>query len=120
MLETERGFADAIQVVADSATVRWATRAVAAVEHAVVSSAFAAIVRRFRVTHIGVIVMSLCVTHAVLLQLLPDRVAPVKPLAYGMIVAFAAFVVVAGFITTRSSATAIAESSAGTANTMKS
>src|SRR5882672_3167154 len=56
-----------------------------------------------------------CLTHAVLLQFIPDRLAPVKPLAYGMVVAFAALATAAGFITTRSSATATADSSAGTA-----
>lgn len=61
-----------------------------------------------------------CVTHALLLQLVPDRIAPVKPMAYGMVVAFAALASVAGFITTRSNATATADSSAGTANTRKS
>jgi hypothetical protein len=61
-----------------------------------------------------------CLTHAVLLQWMPDRIAPVKPLAYGMVVAFGAFAAVAGFITTRSNATATADSSAGTANTRKS
>jgi hypothetical protein len=61
-----------------------------------------------------------CATHAVLLQWMPDRIAPVRPLAYGMVVAFGAFATVAGFITTRSSATATADSSAGTANTRKS
>ena len=59
-------------------------------------------------------------THVILLQLIPDRVAPVKPLAYWMVVAFAAFVAVVGFHTTRSSATATADNSAGTANTRKS
>jgi len=57
------------------------------------------------------------VTHVMLLQFIPDRIAPVKPLAYWMVVAFGAFVAVAGFHTTRSSKTAIADNSAGTANT---
>jgi len=59
-------------------------------------------------------------THALLLQLMPDRIAPVKPLAYGVVLAFAAFATLAGFITTRSSATATADRSAGTANTRNS
>ena len=67
-----------------------------------------------------VLVATGCVTHAVLLQWMPDRIAPVKPLAYGMVVAFGAFATVAGFITTRSSTTARADSSAGTANTRNS
>src|SRR5204862_7236817 len=61
-----------------------------------------------------------CITHIVLLQWMPDRIAPVKPLAYGMVLAFGAFTTVTGFITTRNSATATAYSSAGTANTRKS
>ena len=61
-----------------------------------------------------------CLTHALLLQWMPDRIAPVKPLAYGVVVAFAVFAAVARFITTPSSATATADSSAGTANTRKS
>ena len=60
------------------------------------------------------------ITHAILLQFIPDRIAPVKPLAYGVVLAFGAFAVVSGFITSRSSATAIADSAAGTANTKKS
>lgn len=58
-----------------------------------------------------------CITHALLLQLMPAIMSPVKPMAYGMVVAFAAFVSIAGFITSRSSATATADSNAGTANT---
>src|SRR5438046_2020660 len=61
-----------------------------------------------------------CLTHALLLQWMPDRIAPVKPLAYGMVLAFGAFAAAAGFITTRSNATATADSSAGTAKTRKS
>ena len=67
-----------------------------------------------------VLIATGCLTHAVLLQWMPDRIAPVKPLAYEMVVAFALFAAVAGFITTRNSATATADSSAGTANTRKS
>jgi len=66
------------------------------------------------------IVLVGCATHALLLQLMPARIAPVTPLAYGMALAFAAFATVAGFITTRSRATATADSSAGTAKTRKS
>ena len=57
------------------------------------------------------------ITHVLLLQLMPDAIAPVKPMAYGMVLAFAAFASAVGFITRRSSATATADSSAGTANT---
>ena len=60
------------------------------------------------------------ITHAILLQFIPDRIAPVKPLAYWMVLAFGALCVVSGFITRRSSATAIADNAAGTANTKKS
>ena len=60
------------------------------------------------------------VTHAILLQFVPDRLAPVKPLAYWMVLAFGALCIVSGFITKRSSATAIADNAAGTANTKKS
>ena len=61
-----------------------------------------------------------CLTHALLLQLLPDAVVPVKPMAYGVVLAFAAFVAIAGFMTARSIATATADNAAGTANTRKS
>ena len=67
-----------------------------------------------------VLIATACATHAVLLQWMPDRIAPVKPLAYGMVVAFGAFATVAGFITRLNSVTATADSSAGTANTRKS
>jgi hypothetical protein len=68
----------------------------------------------------ALLILSFCATHIVLLQFLPARVTPVRPLAYWMVVAFAAFATVAGLITTRSSATATADKSAGTAKTMKS
>lgn len=61
-----------------------------------------------------------CLTHILLLQWMPDRIAPVKPLAYGMVVAFGLFAAVSGFITRPSNATATADNSAGTANTRKS
>lgn len=120
MQRHDREFADASAVVSTSAIVRALDRALAVVEDAISCSRTASACRRLRVTHIGVTITSACVTHAVLLQLLPERLAPVKPLAYGMVVAFAALLVVAGFITPRSSATATADSSAGTANAMKS
>jgi len=120
MQRRDREFVDASAVVSTSAIVRALDRLLTAVEGAISRSTTASACRRLRVTHIGVIVTSGCVTHAVLLQLLPERLAPVKPLAYGMVVAFAALFAVAGFITRRSSATATAESSAGTANAMKS
>ena len=67
-----------------------------------------------------VLIATGCLTHALLLQLMPDRIAPVKPMAYGMALAFAAFATAAGLITKRSDSTATADSSAGTANTRKS
>ena len=87
---------------------------------AIAESWTASVVRRLHVTHIAVVITCGCVTHVALLQAMPDRLAPVKPLAYGMVVAFAALVVAVGRITTRSSATASAESKAGTANAMNS
>ena len=120
MQRRDREFGDASAVVSSSAIVSALNRALTAAEAAMSSSRTASACRRLRVTHVGVIVTSLCVTHAALLHLLPDQLAPVTPLAYGMVVAFSALLVVAGFITTRSSATATAESSAGTAKATKS
>jgi hypothetical protein len=120
MTGRDREFAEAARVVEDSLIVRGVVRGAAAIETAVAGSRVAGILKKIRVTQIGVLITSGCVTHALLLQLMPDRVAPVKPLAYGMVLAFAAFATAAGRITTRSRATAAAESSAGTANAMKS
>ena len=121
----DRDFVDAARVVDESAVMRLAT--------AVVSFAAAFVGRAFQArlmsaltgsprtaTQIAVLITSMCVTHAVLLQFLPARITPVRPLAYAMVLAFGALATAAGFITTRSSATATADSSAGTANTRKS
>ena len=120
MRERDREFADAIRVVEDSAVLRAVMRAAAAIGASIERSTTWNVLRRLRVTQIGVVITSACVTYALLLQWLPDALAPVKPLCYGVVVAFAALVVAAGRMTTRNSATATAESSAGTANAMKS
>ena len=116
MNERERDFADAARAIEESLVF------------GVVRGAIALVGRPFQGRQLPALNGSACaiaavvgvITHVILLQMIPDRVAPVKPIAYLMVVAFAAFVAVAGFITTRSSATAIADSSAGTANTRKS
>jgi hypothetical protein len=120
MRERDREFADAARVVHDSAVLRGLTRAAAAADASIERSMTWQLLRRLRVTQIGVVITSACVTHALLLRRLPDALAPVKPLGYGVVVAFAALVVAAGRITTRSNATATADSSAGTAKAMKS
>jgi len=120
MQDRDREFSDAARVVSESVVARAVIRAVTAVAESIDTSATAAVVRRIRITQVGVIITSACVTHAVLLQLLPDRLAPVKALGYGMVLAFAALVVAIGRITKRSSRTATADNSAGTANTMNS
>ena len=87
---------------------------------AIADSWTVSVVRRFRVTHIAVVTTCACVTHIALLQVMPERLAPVKPLAYGMVLAFAALAVAVGRMTVRSNATATADSNAGTANAMNS
>ena len=126
MNERDRQFADAAEVVDDSLIMRSVVRAANAVRGATLS-AFAkasADRRSFSGGWSGsaclVLAATGCLTHALLLQLLPERVTPVRPLAYLMVLAFAAFATVAGVITTRSNATAIADSTAGTANARKS
>lgn len=112
MTPCERRFEDAERVIDASLTMR------------VISAAVGFVERAFEARRIPTLKGSACivaavagvVTHALLLQLMPDRIAPVKPMAYWMVVAFAAFVVAAGFHTTRSSRTAMADKSAGTAN----
>jgi hypothetical protein len=121
--ERDRQFADATRVVDDSIIMRLIVRVVAAIERVFVGRAFQA--RRLATAALKgplyvLLVVVACATHALLLRLMPDRIAPVKPLAYGMVLAFAAFATIAGFITTRSNATATADNRAGTANTMKS
>jgi hypothetical protein len=125
MTERERDFADAARIVDESLVMRAVERIVAATGIAIANSRVAAFVGRAVVTPKGslswtVLIATACVTHALLLKVMPDRIAPVKPLAYGMMLAFGAFGTVAGLIATRSSATATADSSAGTANTRKS
>lgn len=120
MTTRDRDFADAALVVEHSVLVRTAARLAAGIEAAAARSASARLIRRLRVTRIGVVIASGCVTHAALLQVVPARIAPARPLAYGMVLAFAAFATVAGLVTRPSRATAAAESSAGTANAMKS
>jgi len=103
-----------------SVLIRRTAAAIEAAREAIRGSWTASFVRRYRITHVPVVITSACVTHIVLLQLMPDRLAPVKPLAYGMVLAFAAFVAVVGRMTRRSSATATADSNAGTAKAMNS
>jgi hypothetical protein len=117
---SDRDFPDAMRAIESSALMRAFVSPVGAIGRAMATSGTASLVRSVRITHIGVVITSACVTHAVLLQWVPDRIAPVKPLAYGVVLAFAAFVLVVGRITTRSIATATAESNAGSANAMKS
>jgi hypothetical protein len=125
MTDRDRDFADATRVVDESAVMR----TIAGITRVFVERPFppsprlrrtAEAERRRKGPLYVLFVVVACATHAVLLQWMPDRIAPVKPLAYGMVVAFGVFATVAGFITTRSSATATADSSAGTANTRKS
>ena len=120
MRERDRDFADAARIIHESAVLRLLTRASGAVDRSIERSTTWRLLRRVRVTHLGVVVTSACVTHALLLRLMPSALAPAKPLAYGVVVAFSALVVAAGRMTIRSSATATADKSAGTANTMKS
>ena len=120
MTDRDRQFADAARVVGDSILMRAIVRVTDAI------SVFAG--RAFQARRPAtlkrspclVLAATGCLTHALLLQLLPERVTPVRPLAYLMVLAFAAFATVAGLITMRSNATAIADSTAGTANTRKS
>jgi len=122
MTEREREFADAARVVDESAFMHVTERAAAffLVERPFQGRSLVAAALKGPVRNWFALIVAGCLTHALLLQLMPDRIAPVKPLAYGMVVAFAAFAVVSGFITTRSNATATADSSAGTPNTRKS
>ena len=115
-----RDFPDAVRIVENSALIRGFVSLIGAIAAAMRTSSTATLVRSVRITHIGVVITSACVTHAVLLQFMPDRLAPARPLAYGVVLAFAALVLVVGRMTTRSSATATADSRAGTANAMNS
>jgi len=105
-------------MIEQSLLIRGIANLIDATRGSIAESWTASVVRRLRVTQIAIVTTCACVTHVALLQVMPERLAPVKPLAYGMVLAFAALVVAVGRITTRSSATAMAESSAGTANAM--
>src|SRR5213075_2954755 len=112
--ERERQFADAARVIDESVVMKTVRRATLS------GSPGAVRVPTLKGSAYEIIIATGCITHALLLQWMPDRIAPVKPLAYGMVLAFGAFATAAGFITTRSKATATADSSAGTAKTRKS
>ena len=116
MNERDREFADAARVIDESLIMRAISRITNLVGRTFQARRLPALKGP---AHIALLATA-CLTHALLLQFIPDRLAPVKPLAYGMVLAFAALATAAGFITTRSSATATADSSAGTANTRKS
>ena len=103
-----------------SVLIQWAASVIEAARSAMAASWTASFIRRQRITHIPVLITSTCVTHALLLQLMPERLAPVKPFAYGMVLAFAALVLVVERVVMRNSATASADSKAGTANAMNS
>ena len=116
MNDRDREFADAARVIDESLIMRAVSRITNLVGRAVQARRLPALKGP---AHIALLATA-CLTHALLLQFIPDRLAPVKPLAYGMVLAFAALATAAGFITARSSATATADSSAGTAKTRKS
>ena len=118
MTGREREFADAAQAIDESFAMAVFNAIVAIVRRATFSRSPA--LPALKGSAYVLMMITGCVTHALLLKALPDAVAPVKPMAYGMVVAFAAFVAIAGFITARSNATATADNAAGTANTRKS
>lgn len=109
-------FAEAERLVDASATMHAVRAAIDAVGRTPVPSVTAALKKPLYTVAIGAGV----ITHAILLQFMPDRLAPVKPMAYWIVVAFGAFVAAVWFQTTRSSRTAMADKRAGTANTRKS
>ena len=117
---SDRDFPDAVRIIENSALIRGFVALIGAIAAAMRTSRTSMLLRGVRITHIGVVITSACVAHAVLLQFMPDRLAPVRPLAYGVVLAFAALVLVVGRMTTRSNATATADSKAGTANAMNS
>ena len=110
----DREFADAARVIDESLIMRAVKRLLVFVERPFQGRGLPATALKGP-AYIA-LVAAVCLTHALLLQFIPDRIAPVKPLAYWMVLAFAALATAAGFITTRSKATATADSSAGTAN----
>lgn len=120
MTERDRQFADAARVIDESVVTRLVSASVATIEAAAADSKITAALKRFRMSQVGVAVAIGCFTHALLLQLMPARLAPARPLAYWMVVAFAGLMAVAGLITMRKDATATADRRAGTANTRKS
>lgn|SRR5689334_12844577 len=110
----DRDFADAARVIDDSLIMRAVAGALVFVERPFQGRGLPTAALKGPLYILGA--AAACLTHALLLQFIPDRIAPVKPLAYGMVLAFAALATAAGFITTRSNATATADSSAGRAN----
>jgi hypothetical protein len=117
--DREREFADAARVIDESVVMGVVNAIVRAVRRATLSGSRTVWPAALK-GPLYMVAITGCITHALLLQFLPDAVAPVKPMAYGMVLAFAAFVAIAGFITERSNATATADNAAGTANTRKS
>jgi len=116
--DREREFADAARAIDESFVMAVVNAVVRAVRRAPLSGLPS--LRMPTLKGAASVLIAGCLTHALLLQVLPDAVAPVKPMAYGMVLAFAAFVAIAGFMTARSIATATADNAAGTANTRKS
>ena len=121
MTERDREFADAARVVDESAIMR----TIARITDVFVERHFQGRGLRFVSAALKGPLYLVCagaglITHALLLQLMPERLAPVKPMAYWMALAFVAFAAAAGFITNRSDNTASADNAAGTANTRKS
>jgi hypothetical protein len=120
MNQRDREFADAARMIDESQIMRTIRHAFIFVERPFQGRGFPSVTATLKGSLYVLCIGIACVTHALLLQLMPDRLAPVKPLAYGMVLAFAALATAAGLITTRSNATATADSSAGTANARKS
>src|SRR5262249_7372639 len=71
MRERDREFVDAIRAVEDSALLRAVMRAAAAIDTSIERSTTWKVLRRLRITQIGVVITSACVTYALLLQRLP-------------------------------------------------
>jgi hypothetical protein len=115
LTERERQFADAARVVDESLVMRAVARSVGALGRCVWRAFQAGRPATLKGSPYGLALVTGCLTHAVLLQFLPARVTPVRPLAYLMVAAFAGLATVAGLITTRSDATATADRNAGTA-----
>ena len=112
----DREFTDAARVIEDSLIMRAAGHLLVFVGRPFQGRGLGSVTATLKGSLYVPGAAALCLTHALLLQFIPDRIAPVKPLAYGMVLAFAALATAAGFITTRSNATATADSNAGTAN----